>query len=240
MSFILDALRKSDQQRQRGSAPTLATPQIVAVEARRPSYWVQGVVAAILVVAGVIIGWWRPWQPEAPGAVGQTAARATAAAKPPEPMPRQATPTPPAAGGMPPAEPPVRKPEAPPASAAVISAADRPAPSSASVSGAPEKPVTAVPQQPPAPEKAAGPADSAAVEKVMALSELPDSIRRELPAMQILLHQYSPRPRNRFVTINNQTLQEGEPVAPGLTLEQITPDGMILSYRGYRFRRGVP
>lgn len=57
--------------------------------------------------------------------------------------------------------------------------------------------------------------------------------------MQVLLHQYSSRPRNRFVTINNQTLQEGESVAPGITLEQITPDGMILSYQGYRFRRGV-
>ena len=28
-------------------------------------------------------------------------------------------------------------------------------------------------------------------------------------------------------------------VAPGLKLEQITPDGMIFSYKGYRFSRGV-
>jgi hypothetical protein len=34
-------------------------------------------------------------------------------------------------------------------------------------------------------------------------------------------------------------LQEGEDLAPGIRLEQITPDGMIFSYKGYRFRRGV-
>lgn len=71
------------------------------------------------------------------------------------------------------------------------------------------------------------------------MNELPASVRQELPAMQVLLHLYSPAVKKRFVTINNQTLQEGEPVAPGLVLEQITPDGMVLSYKGYRFRRGV-
>jgi hypothetical protein len=34
-------------------------------------------------------------------------------------------------------------------------------------------------------------------------------------------------------------LHEGEYVASGLRLEQITPDGMIFSYKGYRFSRGV-
>jgi hypothetical protein len=34
-------------------------------------------------------------------------------------------------------------------------------------------------------------------------------------------------------------LREGDYVVPGLKLEQITPEGMILSYKGYSFRRGV-
>lgn len=44
-------------------------------------------------------------------------------------------------------------------------------------------------------------------------------------------------PRNRLVDINDRLLREGMTVAPGLTLEQITPDGMIFSYKGYRFSR---
>jgi len=91
------------------------------------------------------------------------------------------------------------------------------------------------PGQAPAPQVAAG----AGAQDAMALAELPVSIRQELPALQVLLHMYSPRPEKRFVTINNQTLQEGESAAPGVTLERITPDGMILSFKGYRFRRGV-
>jgi len=34
-------------------------------------------------------------------------------------------------------------------------------------------------------------------------------------------------------------LREGDKVAPGLKLEQITPEGMISGYKGYGFRRGV-
>jgi len=73
----------------------------------------------------------------------------------------------------------------------------------------------------------------------MTMGELPHSIRQELPSMQISLHLYSTRPKNSFVSVNSRMLQEGEDVAPGIRLEQITPDGMIFSYKGYRFRRGV-
>ncbi|MDO8595171.1 MAG: general secretion pathway protein GspB, partial [Sulfuricaulis sp.] len=52
-------------------------------------------------------------------------------------------------------------------------------------------------------------------------------------------HAYSGEPQNRLVGINELMLREGGYVAPGLRLEQITPDGMIFSYRGYRFSRGV-
>lgn len=201
MSFILDALRKSDQQRQRGATPTLLSA-VLPPEPRKPAYWIQGVMGAALVVGGVAIGALRPWQSEQPAPV-----QATAAAKPPEPMPRQAVPA--AAPVVP-----LASPVAPPSPVAI-----RPAPR---------------PQ-----EKPAGATDAAAERNVIAMSELPASIRQELPAMQVLLHLYSAKPASRFVTINNQTLQEGEAVAPGLMLESITPEGMILGYKGYRFRRGV-
>jgi hypothetical protein len=34
-------------------------------------------------------------------------------------------------------------------------------------------------------------------------------------------------------------MREGGYLTPGLMLEQITPDGMIFSYKGYRFRHGL-
>jgi hypothetical protein len=39
--------------------------------------------------------------------------------------------------------------------------------------------------------------------------------------------------------INNQMLRQGDLVAPGLRLEQITQEGVVLGYQGYRIQRGV-
>ena len=89
------------------------------------------------------------------------------------------------------------------------------------------------------PEKPAGPADTAQEQKVVPLAELPLTIQQEIPAMTIPLHAYSSKPRDRLVSINDRMLREGESLTPGLRLEQITPDGLIFSYKGYRFRRGV-
>ena len=54
-----------------------------------------------------------------------------------------------------------------------------------------------------------------------------------------MFHLYSGKPKDRLVGINDRTLREGDSVEPGLVLEQITPDGMVLSYKGYRFLRGT-
>jgi general secretion pathway protein B len=230
MSFILDALRKSDQQRHRGATPTLLTSPSLAAEPKQPAYWIQGLLAAVLIAAGIAIGWLRPWQTEQP-AVQPIASVTTTPAS----TPRQAAPT------AWPETNTAQQPQKPVASAASSGAALAWPTQSPSSAEARSTPVTAAAIQPPTPpaEKPAGATASAPVQNVIALSELPASIRQELPAISVLLHQYSPKPGKRFVTINNQTLQEGETVAPGITLEQITPDGMTLSYKGYHFRRGV-
>ena len=89
------------------------------------------------------------------------------------------------------------------------------------------------------PEKPAVPADAAQEQKVIPMAELPLQIQQEIPAMTIPLHAYSSKPRDRLVSINDRMLREGESLTPGLRLEQITQDGLIFSYKGYRFRRGV-
>jgi len=57
--------------------------------------------------------------------------------------------------------------------------------------------------------------------------------------MSVQLHAYSSKPDERLVYINAIRRREGESVMLGLRLEQITPDGMIFSYKGYRFKRGI-
>jgi hypothetical protein len=89
------------------------------------------------------------------------------------------------------------------------------------------------------PEKLASPAVSAQDQRAIPMAELPAQIQQELPAMAVQLHAYSRTPGERLVNINFRSLREGAYVTPDLKLEQITPDGMIFNYKGYRFQRGI-
>jgi general secretion pathway protein B len=259
MSYILEALRKSDQQRQRGTAPTLLAVQTAAVAPRRPAFLLYGVLAAVLVGAGIVIGWLRPWESEQtdPGRAE------SAAAKTVESNPGKPTPAPSEMAQQPEAElqnamRPAPSDMAPQSKAQAKLQDTRPAASEKAPKPQqkPERFARAKPQisgpapaadavkpgrAAPAPER---PGDSAAADvvdlpKVISMAELPPSVRQELPAMKISVHAYSSNPGARLVGIDYRILHEGDDVVPGLKLEQITPDGMIFDYKGYRFSRGV-
>jgi general secretion pathway protein B len=70
-------------------------------------------------------------------------------------------------------------------------------------------------------------------------SALAASIRKQLPPLSVAVHAYSNISQDRFVGINGRMLREGDILAPDLRLEQITPGGMIFTYRGYRFQRAA-
>lgn len=196
MSYILDALRKSEQQRQQGAAPMARLAQVATTAPRRPSWPVHGLTAATLVAAGIAIGWLQPWQP------GPSA---------PEPVRAiDAVPSPSAAASV--AEPPAAQP--------ARQASPAPAPAMAPADAAANPP--AEPEPAPAPQ-------------ALARSELPPSIRQEIPELTISLHAYSAQPKERIAMINGQMLREGEDIAAGLRLAEITPDGVVIAYRGYRF-----
>jgi general secretion pathway protein B len=229
MSYILDALRKSDQQRQRGAVPTLLTAQAATVAPKQPAYLFYGLIAAVLVSAGIAIGWLRPWQPE-------SAPRQTALA----PLPAS-----PEIARKPERQLPVQKSTsaAQPSPARAAMKRDTPARAETDTPGTPPIAVTAVPKAAatlmPEPSGGTGPANAAQDQRAMTMAELPLSIQQEIPAMSVSIHAYSSQPQKRLVRINERMLHEGGYVAPGLGLEQITPDGMIFSYKGYRFSRGV-
>jgi len=241
VSYILDALRKSDQQRRRGAAPTLPAVQAPAVAPSRPAFVVYGLLAAVLLGAGIAIGWLRPWQAEqAAPAVTQTEAgvhlsvpaRPEIAAAPAPALARAPVAAPALAPKRAPAAVPVTIPATAKSKSRASAGADAPRQPKDDVAAVASKATAA----PPAGTTAA---DSAPAQNVISMAELPLALQQELPPMTISFHAYSANPRDRLVGINNRMLREGDEVAPGLKLEQITPEGMVLGFKGYSFRRGV-
>ncbi len=65
--------------------------------------------------------------------------------------------------------------------------------------------------------------------------ELPDAIRADVPEIRFSVLVYANNPVERFVLINGQRLGEGDNSQPGLVVEEIRRDGVVFSYRVYRF-----
>ncbi len=71
------------------------------------------------------------------------------------------------------------------------------------------------------------------------LHDMPAGIRHEVPRLTFSFLVYSDRPEERMVTINGKRVREGEEVISGLRLEEITPEGAILNWKGQRFHKSV-
>lgn len=56
---------------------------------------------------------------------------------------------------------------------------------------------------------------------------------RKVPALMITSHIYSSMPDKRSVTMNNRLWREGEPISAGVTLQEITPQGILLDVDGW-------
>ncbi len=74
-----------------------------------------------------------------------------------------------------------------------------------------------------------------ALPKLPTMAELPENVRRELPALAIGGSVYSAQAPDRMVIVNGQIFREGAVLAPGLTLERISPKSAIFAIRGQRF-----
>ena len=266
MSYILDALRKSEQQRLQGAAPLLITTQISYNVDKQPAFLLYGLVAAILICAGILIGWLRPWQHyetkpvEDSITLKQYDAKLAQIAPKPQLLPPEPEKT---------TKPELALPEQKLISTTKLASRagsreqDVPAHSniSAKVAAMPRKlqTSTAVPEVPkqiadeaatPTMEKTILPSlesngtngivdETAQEHKIIAMSELPLAIQQEIPKMSISGHAYSSVAKERIVGINDHLLQEGEYLTPGLRLEQITEDGLVFSYKKYLFRHSL-
>jgi general secretion pathway protein B len=75
--------------------------------------------------------------------------------------------------------------------------------------------------------------------KVYRMNELPQSVLSGLPDLSLSLHLYNADPSSRLINVKGRTLREGQVLSPGLKLEEIRPDGAVFSFRNYRFEVGI-
>lgn len=83
------------------------------------------------------------------------------------------------------------------------------------------------------------PPSKPAAKKVYSMNELPQEIKGKLPHLKMSVHYYSPDPQARFIRVNDATLKQGQSLTLGLRVEEITAAGTIFSYQGYRFLIGI-
>jgi general secretion pathway protein B len=83
------------------------------------------------------------------------------------------------------------------------------------------------------------PATTYSGDNIIDFNELPEATRLQLPAIIISSHVYSSNPLLRSIVINNNFMEEGEYLIDGLVLYEITPDGAIFNYQGSLFNYGV-
>ena len=223
MSYILDALRRADAERERGSVPGIHAQPAMLGEAdseapRAPRPWVWGgLVFAMVLLAG--LAWWLLGRDTPSPAAAPVLA--TPAAVSPAPAPVSPTPAPAAAPPLVAALPPAPVPAAPRAVEPAKTPEDKAA-----------KPPPAAASKAPAASPAAA---SAAEPRIYQLSELPDDIRRELPTLAVGGAMYSQNPANRMLIVNGQTFHEGDKLGPNLSLRQIRLKSAVLEYKGYRY-----
>jgi general secretion pathway protein B len=236
MSYILDALRRADAERERGAVPNIHAqpfqgPSNDNEQARTTPPWLW--IALVLLAVAVLALGWKLFAGDAPreqvAAAPVTAAPAPAPTTSPAATPPSVTPTlpPPAAVPLQPVQP---LPITPSTSASRAAAASGKAASKPAARAEPA-PAAAAATATPVPASAA----ASAAERIYAISELPEDVRRGLPALPIGGAMYSKNAPDRMLIIGGQIMHEGDMIAPDLKLEQIRLKSAVLRYKAYRY-----
>jgi len=210
MSFILDALKKSETDRQQQGSAEFASVPVSSGDDGPPRWlWILGalLLVNIVVVAGLLM---RPGgQPEVQAPAPEPAATvATAPAA--EAAPRQQF-----AAEVAAARQTVRPRDEPVSVAETV-----PTPSPAPVMTPAAAPMTG---------EATNPLALPTAQEVIANGSL------TLPTLHVDVHVYSESPADRFVFINMTKHKEGSVLVEGPRVQRITPEGVVLSQNGVTF-----
>lgn len=259
MSILLDALKKSEEQRQLGN-----TPDIHAPGDHRPDGENEGsrrwLTAALLAVSAVAIVWvvWAQYRPPAADEISESVSE----------TPQLSEARPPGVTARAPAMPGAKKSRTPVESfdgeSAEPAGADQQSPDDTAQrrelaqtfnqyqkpaeaepvpsrkQAAPTRPKTPVPEQrepAPGPDES-GPAVDTPLEphisEPISYWELPQNVRDDMPEFRITVMVYADEPGDRFMLINGQRLVESESI-DGVELVEIRRHGAVFRYRTYEF-----
>jgi general secretion pathway protein B len=208
MSFILDALKKSEMERQRQTVPGLMDTRAARRRSRFP-FW--AVALAVLLAINLFVLTFVLLRRSAPAAPVEPAARQVNA------PPAVSVDAPPATAHFSPLDAaPVYAPEIPVANA-----------------GAHASPAHSAHRPDPLLSDADTNAD---VQEVLpTINEISLSGAQALPELHLDVHVFATNPPDRFVYINMRKYREGAALQEGPILERIRRDGVVLNYQGLRF-----
>lgn len=224
MSFILDALRKSDSQRQQQAGPGLATAQQKLDRSRR-NVWAP-LLVLVLALNAALVAWIflpdrdaAPAVSDVPAPVSDDTARIRVETRPL----REEARTAPAASVA-------------PAPALVDGSSGEPTTSDVPpvVDVTPVIPV-AVEDQPRQPGSVAAANAGPVRDALPTFEQLLVGGIIATPQLHLDIHVFSGEPDKRFVFINMSKYREGQPLKEGPVVEEITETGVILSHQGSRF-----
>ena len=211
MSFILDALKKSENERQQQSGGEFSSVPTGSASAR-PTRWIWLIAVLLAINIAVLLG-----------ILMRPDVRTTTAPVPDEPALAAA---------------PARQAPAEQAIAATpsfeqqVSEVRQQQPAAV--------PATTIEQTPietpaaPAPQPTTMPATSSA-SRIPTIEELRLDGSLQLPELHVDIHVYSENPDDRFVFINMHKHREQSQLSEGPVVREITPGGVVLQYQGRSF-----
>jgi general secretion pathway protein B len=225
MSYILEALKKADQERTLGSVPDLETPHWGARRAARNYRWLW-VVGALLLLNGVLLAFLlgRGTDDDEPRAI----APAVSSSEPQPVLPVVPVTPIPGAGTTIVTRPrtviqPIQAPVQPPR----VTQATEPLQAGTTPPAIP----AVAPQRAAVPQPAARPPRQG----VQLWSDLPLEFRSSFSLPHIDVHVYADQPARRFILVDLQKYREGDTLESGAVIEGILPHGLQLYYQGTRF-----
>lgn len=243
MSYILEALKKSEQERRRGEMPEITRFDNVSEgDSKRVPLWPIVAIVLIAVNIGLLIVW-APWQSGADTVVSgadsqpgeQRSSSPTSDTQSTSVAPTDIVKVKPldTTAKVPPRKPTVKPVPAEKPRAAQTAVTQQPSTKIAPAEQEPEiiRPST---ERTPIRERV-----TPSTSYLPQLQELPEDIQRRVPDMSFSSHMYSSEPRFRSIIINGRRLKEGQYLNDQIRVREITDSGVVLDLEGTLFEVDV-
>lgn len=237
MSYILDALRKAERDRQLGRTPTLEDVTHAPLSAKKagPSARTLALIGLVLGLAiALVLVMGRSPDPaltEAPIVVNDAPA--------PAPVVPGAAPVQDSSVALPdPIEPALNVDTATESLDDLLDPLAQASVTAEPVQAEPEPPAATSTETPVDVASVAEAAPAPAISEPQAavgpklLRDLPESYRSQFPVLRVDVHVYDEEPTKRWVMVNGAKYLEASTLAEGPRISEISAEGMVLDYRG--------